>query len=286
MKKHNIVYQITNLINGKIYIGVHTTNKIKDNYMGSSKKMKNDIKKYGKNNFKKEILFNFDSKEEMFDIEEKIVNEEFIQRKDTYNQHTGGKGGWEHNIGWVCVKDKNGCKYRIRNDDPRYLSGVLVHHLKGTVTVKDKNGNTMRVSTNDPRYINGELVHNLKGTITSKDKEGNISQVSKDDPRYLSGELVSVIKGTVRVKDENGACISVSTDDPRYLSGELVFVNTNRKQTEKTKKAIGIKNRKNNLGMIWILNKETNEKKRIKKEKLQEWIYKGWIKGRKIKKKT
>ena len=43
-RKHNVVYQITNLINGKIYIGVHSTDDINDGYMGSGDLIKMAIK--------------------------------------------------------------------------------------------------------------------------------------------------------------------------------------------------------------------------------------------------
>jgi hypothetical protein len=60
-----IIYKITNLINGKVYIGKHETKNINDNYFGSGKLIRRAIKKYGISNFKKEILFQFSSREEM-----------------------------------------------------------------------------------------------------------------------------------------------------------------------------------------------------------------------------
>jgi len=73
-KKFNIVYITTNLINGKQYVGDHSTNNIDDNYLGSGKvALWPAIKKYGKENFKKEILEQFDTKQQAFDAQEKYI---------------------------------------------------------------------------------------------------------------------------------------------------------------------------------------------------------------------
>lgn len=90
------VYKITNLINEKIYIGAHKTSVIEDNYMGSGVIISNAINKYGKENFKKEILYLLESEEEMYAKEKEIVNEEFLARNDVYNLKEGGNGGWNY----------------------------------------------------------------------------------------------------------------------------------------------------------------------------------------------
>lgn len=51
------IYKITNRINNKIYIGQHITNNMNDGYMGSGSAINQAYKKYGKDNFTKEILF-------------------------------------------------------------------------------------------------------------------------------------------------------------------------------------------------------------------------------------
>jgi len=53
---YHLVYLTTNLINNKIYIGVHSTYNLDDGYLGSGIGIKNAIKKYGKQNFKRQII--------------------------------------------------------------------------------------------------------------------------------------------------------------------------------------------------------------------------------------
>ena len=84
------VYKITNQINGKFYIGMHQTNKIDDNYMGSGKILKVAIEKYGIENFIKEILHIFDTEQDMRNKEKELV----IISEMSYNLCEGGKGGF------------------------------------------------------------------------------------------------------------------------------------------------------------------------------------------------
>lgn len=55
MNRVGFIYKTTNLINGKIYIGQHI-GKVFDSYLGSGSYFLNAVKKYGKENFKREIL--------------------------------------------------------------------------------------------------------------------------------------------------------------------------------------------------------------------------------------
>lgn len=89
------LYKIINLINNKIYVGVHSTKNMNDDYMGSGTILLKSIKKYGLDNFSKEILSYYDCRETLNAAEAEIVNEVFIERDDTYNLKTGGLNGYK-----------------------------------------------------------------------------------------------------------------------------------------------------------------------------------------------
>lgn len=100
-----IVYQTINIINNKIYVGVHGTkdpltfdgyigNGININHPSTYKNPKYPfqyaVNKYGTAAFKRSVLFIFEDEKEAYDKEKEIVNEEFIKRSDTYNLALGG----------------------------------------------------------------------------------------------------------------------------------------------------------------------------------------------------
>ncbi|MFW6130730.1 MAG: terminase large subunit domain-containing protein, partial [Atribacterota bacterium] len=89
-KKYYTVYSIKNLVNGKIYIGFHSTNDLDDGYLGSGKYIKRAVEKYKPENFEKEYIAILDNEEDAIKLEREIVNEEFVKRDDTYNISIGG----------------------------------------------------------------------------------------------------------------------------------------------------------------------------------------------------
>ena len=85
------VYKVTNLKNNRIYVGVHYGYP-DDAYLGSGTVICEAIKKYGRENFKKEVLIETPDYDTAYDIESILVDEDFISRPDVYNVRVGGYG--------------------------------------------------------------------------------------------------------------------------------------------------------------------------------------------------
>jgi hypothetical protein len=51
-----ILYETTNLVNGKKYRGIHKTENLEDGYLGSGYALLESVNKYGKENFTREVL--------------------------------------------------------------------------------------------------------------------------------------------------------------------------------------------------------------------------------------
>ena len=109
-KEYYYTYQTKNIITGKTYIGVHSTNNLNDGYIGSGIKSQASIDslkrraiprsyflksliKYGYCNFKVEILNFFDSRKEMLEEEAYLVDEKWVRDPYNYNTALGGIGG-------------------------------------------------------------------------------------------------------------------------------------------------------------------------------------------------
>jgi|688.fasta_scaffold770836_1 group I intron endonuclease len=92
--QYHYIYRTTNLINQKYYVGMHSTNDLNDGYMGSGDRITRSIRKYGKENFKFEILEYLETRELLKQREREIINEELLDDKLCMNLVYGGGGGY------------------------------------------------------------------------------------------------------------------------------------------------------------------------------------------------
>lgn len=91
---HHIIYKTTNNLNGKYYIGAHKTDNLEDGYLGSGKTIIKAIKKYGKESFTREILFEASSEDEMYQKEAEFVDETIVNDPFSYNLKLGGSSNF------------------------------------------------------------------------------------------------------------------------------------------------------------------------------------------------
>lgn len=118
-----IIYKTTNLINNKKYIGIHQTENLDDGYLGSGLAMKRAIKKYGKQNFSREILDFCLSYDELIEKEKTYVNEEWVSLDDNYNLKTGGQSS-----GLLSEESRAKISNTLKE---KYKSGEIIAPFKG-----------------------------------------------------------------------------------------------------------------------------------------------------------
>jgi hypothetical protein len=92
-KKYHFIYKTTNLLSGKYYIGMHSSDDLEDGYLGSGKRLRYSINKHGAENHVREILEFADSREGLKKREEEIVSLNEIAKEKCMNLKVGGVGG-------------------------------------------------------------------------------------------------------------------------------------------------------------------------------------------------
>lgn len=152
MENYYILYETTNLINGKNYRGIHKTSKLEDGYLGSGSALEKSIKKYGKENFKREILEFCDSYEELLEKESLYVDEEWVKDKSNYNLKTGGQS-----------------------------TGILSQESKSKIS-----------ETLKRKYENGEIEKRTFSYNPTEEQKSNMSFILKERYRIIEHHLKGV----------------------------------------------------------------------------------------------
>lgn len=288
-------YKITNLNNGKYYYGVHSTTDLYDGYSGSGILLKTAYKKYGIENFTKNIIKFFDDRKSLLEYEKYIVNEELVNSEDCYNLTIGGKG----------------------DETIFHKDNYILHTTKGLIHINDGIKNKMIKQKDLNEYINngwniGQLHKSTKGKIVIK-KENCLERFiyPEDFPKYekdgwIKGILQKTTKGYIRItngkEDKN---IHPENKELLYFylnngwrKGSHVKHN-NKSWVSKDGKSIVISKSelKKYLEEGWINTRmpidnkqkgkvsiyKDDKQKYINKEELELYIKFGWKRGRKKK---
>jgi group I intron endonuclease len=91
-KKYHFIYKTTNLLNGKYYIGMHSTSNLKDGYLGSGTQLRRSVRKYGQENFNLVILEWCNNREELIIRETQLIDNELLKDTMCMNIMKGGSG--------------------------------------------------------------------------------------------------------------------------------------------------------------------------------------------------
>jgi len=103
-------------VNGKYYYGIHSTNNLNDSYRGRGTAIVDAIKKYGKENFTKEIIADYPIRKEASDHEKRVVTMELVKSTECYNLRTGGDNEYIHIITDETRKKLSSAKRNISNE--------------------------------------------------------------------------------------------------------------------------------------------------------------------------
>lgn len=191
------IYKTTNLINNRIYIGSHKSTTLEfDGYFGSNVALKNAISKYGKENFKREILeiiletntqlSNQDWVDLIFPVESKWIK--FYASENLYNININAAwgGSTTHGRQWIH-NPSTGEQYMIPKSDiipENFIKGRIV----GDWNEKQKG---RKIYTNDLTGIEKSFKSDpgypwVKGS--KKDKSGR-KNPSYNKKWYMNVEL-------------------------------------------------------------------------------------------------
>ena len=167
------VYEITNNINGRKYIGKHSTNDMNDGYMGSGIAIKQAIKKYGSKNFSKKIIKSFETSEEAFKFEKEIIEQlDCVNNYKYYNMSDGGIGG----VGTLSGKTELE-KVEIYNRMKNTLKGKMAGEKNPMYGItREKHHGARKIMC----LTTGEIFNCIKtAAIETKSDRVNISQCCK-----------------------------------------------------------------------------------------------------------
>ena len=196
-KKYHYIYKTTNLINGKYYIGMHSTDNLKDGYIGSGKRLWYSIKKYGKENFKCEILEFLPDRSSLKLKENEIVNETIIKDKLCLNIVRGGVGG---------IFDDNHAK-KLKEGASKWAKSMWLND-----EYREKTSQLLR-NNMKKNHILGKIKYNTfegkSHTKETKEKIGVINSINQKGVKnsqygtcwITNGELNKKIKKTNLIPD-------------------------------------------------------------------------------------
>lgn len=139
-KKYHFIYKTVNLLTGRYYIGMHSTDDLEDGYLGSGKRLRYSMRKYGKENHKREILEFVDTREELRAKEAEVVSLDEIAKDDCMNLVVGGDCGFMDTFSKEERQEISKLGYEAREkkkrEDPEFYERWIAAISKGVQKAK------------------------------------------------------------------------------------------------------------------------------------------------------
>jgi len=171
-----IIYKTTNLKNGKFYIGKDAKNK--KSYLGSGKVLKQAIEKYGKENFKKEIL-EYCTDLEHLDEREIYWIDKLNAVEEGYNLTEGGTGG-DTSYGRVFPKLSDETKEKISKS----LKGSIPWN-KGLKGYMGSNKTSYKPGKDHILYGTKQSEETIQKRVETRKANGSYKGVGKFAPKQV-----------------------------------------------------------------------------------------------------
>jgi len=170
-KTIHYIYKTICNVTGRWYVGMHSANNKNDGYMGSGKRLRYSIRKYGVENHTKEILEYLETRELLVLREIEIVNKELISDGLCMNLKEGGMGGLcseEHYLKFITA----GANNLSKSKDKR--ASILVERRKNPEWVKD-----LIIKIKDGQILSGFDYNTFEGKKHSEETKKLMSESSK-----------------------------------------------------------------------------------------------------------
>ena len=92
--KYHYIYKTTCNVTEKFYIGMHSCSNLEDGYLGSGKRLRYSVNKYGAENHTKVILEFLPDRKSLAERERELVDQEMLNENLCMNLQLGGGGGF------------------------------------------------------------------------------------------------------------------------------------------------------------------------------------------------
>jgi hypothetical protein len=152
-RKHHIIYKTTCLVTGRYYIGMHSTDDLKDRYLGSGLRLQRSVKKHGVDQHRREILEDLPTRDAASAREKELITPELRADPQCLNCGAGGLGAVDR----PPTKDETRRKISEKAK-AAHAAGKFVH-LKGKP--QDPISIAKRVAKNTGKKRTAEQVANL-----------------------------------------------------------------------------------------------------------------------------